>query len=87
MSLDLRAAYHEHQQETRAQLRVARAGVRRKDGTFDHRATLAVSDLIGEVDARYMSDRKISSLALWDAEFTMNIATHQHNAEISKRGH
>ena len=32
-----------------------------------------------------MSDQKISSLALWDAEFTMNIAQHQHNAEISKR--
>lgn len=86
MSLDLRPQYHEHMRDTRAQLVRARAGVRRRDGTFDYRARLAVSDLIGEVDAHYMSDQKISSLALWDAEFTMNIAQHQHNAEISKRG-
>jgi hypothetical protein len=87
--MDLRPAYHEHQRDTRAQLVRARAGVVRKDGTFDHRVRLPISDLIGEVNTYRMSDQKIADLALRDAEFTMNIAQHQHNAEIARkaRGH
>ena len=74
--MDLRPAYHEHQQQTRAQLVRARA--------LGQRTRLPISDLIGEVNTYRMSDRQISDLALRDAEFTMNIAQHQHNAEIER---
>lgn len=74
--MDLRPAYHEHQQQTRAQLVRARQ--------FGQRIRLPISDLIGEVNTYRMSDRQISDLALRDAEFTMNIAQHQHNAEIDR---
>lgn len=77
MSLDLRAAYHEHQRDTRDQLRRARQqGLRIK---------LPISDLIGSVNTYRMSDRRIESLAIQCAEFTMNIATHQHNAELARK--
>ena len=72
--IDLRPVYHEHQRETRAQLLRARAGIARKDGTTVHRVILPVSELLGEIDARYLSDRKIADLALRDAEFVMNMA-------------
>jgi len=74
--MDLRPAYHEHQQQTRAQLVRARA--------LGQRIRLPISDLIGEVNTYRMSDHQISDLALRDAEFTMNIAQHQHNAEIER---
>ena len=74
--MDLRPAYHEHQQQTRAQLVRARA--------LGQRIRLPISDLIGEVNTYRMSDRQISDLALRDAEFTMNIAQHQRNAEIER---
>lgn len=79
--MDLRPAYHEHQRDTRAQLVRARA--------LGQRIRLPISDLIGEVNTYRMSDQKIADLALRDAEFTMNIAQHQHNAEIARkaRGH
>ena len=74
--MDLRPAYHEHQRDTRAQLVRARA--------LGQRIRLPISDLIGEVNTYRMSDRQISDLALRDAEFTMNIAQHQHNVEIER---
>ena len=74
--MDLRPAYHEHQRDTRAQrVRARRMG---------QRIRLPISDLIGEVNTYRMSDRQISDLALRDAEFTMNIAQHQHNVEIER---
>lgn len=74
--MDLRPAYHEHQRDTRAQLVRARR--------MGQRIRLPISDLIGEVNTYRMSDRQISDLALRCAEFTMNIAQHQHNAEIER---
>lgn len=79
MSLDLRRAYREHEADTRERLTKARA--------LGLRVRLPISDLIGEVNTYRMSDRKISSLALQDAEFTMNIAQHQHNEEVARKAH
>jgi hypothetical protein len=76
VSLDLRAAYREHETETRTRLTRARP--------LGLRVRLPISDLIGEVNTYRMSDRKISSLALQDAEFVMNIAQHQHNEELAR---
>jgi len=76
VSLDLRPQYHEHIADTRAQLINARR--------LGLRIRLPISDLIGSVNTYRMSDRKIESLALQCAEFTMNIAQHQHNAEIDR---
>jgi hypothetical protein len=82
--VNLRTAYHEHQRDSREQLVRARAGLVRKDGSFDHRTRLPISEVVGEIDARKLSDRQIERLALRDAEFTMNIAQHQHNEEIDR---
>jgi len=77
VSLDLRAAYHEHQADTRAQLVRARH--------LGLRITLPISALIGSVNTYRMSDRKIDDLALRCAEFTMNIAEGQHREEMAAK--
>ena len=84
--IDLRPAYHEHQASTRAQLTRARAGLKRPDGALSYRLgckDLAITEVIGEVNARYLSDRQIDGLALRDAEYVMNIAEAQHRHELA----
>lgn len=68
--MDFRHAYHEHQRETRLQLKRASGRVR-----------LA----IGEFDARHLTDRQIDDIALRDAEHVINMAIHQHNEEVERR--
>lgn len=71
--MDWHGAYREHMDHARDTLKRARSG--------GHRTRLAS----GEVDARRLSDRQLESLALKDAEFTVNMAIILHNAEIDRK--